>query len=132
MNHKPLVINQADCVWQTRDAHKTENGPAVRWKTLISSDITASDSLTMGYSEIMPGAKFSRHRHAQPEVYYILEGSGSVEIEGQSYPVQPGTAVFLPGNALHTLINTGAGPLRLVYTFPVDSFADVEYILEQR
>jgi oxalate decarboxylase/phosphoglucose isomerase-like protein (cupin superfamily) len=42
--------------------------------------------------------------------------------------VRTGDAVFIPGNAEHVAVNTGAEPLRLLYFFAADSFTDIEYI----
>jgi len=41
------------------------------------------------------------------KIYLLLEGTGSVTIEGETRPVGAGTSVFIPGNALHSLENTG-------------------------
>ncbi|MEM7344289.1 MAG: cupin domain-containing protein [Chloroflexota bacterium] len=132
MNKKPIVVNSAECPWQTResDYKMTEQG-AVRWKTLLSSDQTDSHSITMGFVEFPPGEKLVRHRHPQVETYYILEGIGEIEIEGEIYSLTPGVAVFIPGNAVHELTNTGEEFLRLVYSFPVDRFSEVGYKYER-
>jgi oxalate decarboxylase/phosphoglucose isomerase-like protein (cupin superfamily) len=50
-----------------------------------------------------------------------------VEIDGVRSAVRAGTAVFIPGNAWHSLANTGSEPLRLLYAFPADAMADVHY-----
>ena len=43
--------------------------------------------------------------HQQPldddELYFVLEGSGVLEIEGQPIPVEQGQAVFVPAGAVH-------------------------------
>jgi len=101
----------------------------VIWRTLLSADRTPTEALTLGVAEVPAGEEAPRtHRHAAAEAYYILEGAGVVEIEGREHPVEKGSAVFLPGNALHRLRNTGSAALRLVYVFPVDAFEDVEYV----
>ena len=51
-----------------------------------------------------------------------------VSIDGQEREVGAETAVFIPGNALHSLQNTADRPLRLVYVFPADSFDDITYV----
>jgi mannose-6-phosphate isomerase-like protein (cupin superfamily) len=107
-----------------------EGGPgSVRWRTLISADRTPTDSLTVGVAEIEPGESrlFRPHRHAQPEVYYILSGEGVVTISGTDHTVRPGNAVFIPGGAAHGARNTGSELLRLLYVFPSSSFAEIQY-----
>lgn len=128
MNSKPIVVNIAEYEWETQDDYPMTPHGVVRWKTLLGGERTASHSLTLGFAELSPGEKLVRHRHLQVETYYILEGSGQVEIEGAVYPLEAGAAVFIPGNAWHQLSNTGPDFLRLIYTFPVDKFSEVEYV----
>jgi mannose-6-phosphate isomerase-like protein (cupin superfamily) len=39
--------------------------------------------------------------HANDEVYVVLEGSGVLEVEGESVPVGEGDAAFVPAGADH-------------------------------
>jgi mannose-6-phosphate isomerase-like protein (cupin superfamily) len=72
-----------------------------------------------------------RHRHRQAEVYLVLEGTGSVGIGPEARPVEAGSAVFIPGNAFHSLANTGASELRFAYVFAADSFEEIEYVFDE-
>ena len=51
----------------------------------------------------------------------------TVELDGAFEEVGVGTAVFIPSNAIHTIMNTGTAVLRILYTFPTDEFGDVFY-----
>lgn len=127
---KPVIIHEHE-----RDFEQTINLPGgrTRWKTLLSADRTPTDAMTIGITEIEPGQanKFFLHQHAQPEVYYILAGHGVVQISGEEYVLQPGTLVFIPGDAPHGLRNTGDEVLRLLYIFAVDSLDEVVYKLPE-
>jgi quercetin dioxygenase-like cupin family protein len=103
----------------------------VRWKDLIGRERDASQSLSLGVAEIPPGAALARHRHAAPEIYYVLSGAGNVEVDGTDYPVAAGAAVFIPGGAQHAFRNTGASTITFVYVFPVDAFADLVYTFDE-
>ena len=83
----------------------------------------------MGIAEIPVGAPRPPrgHTHEQAEVYFFLSGSGLVIINDESTPVTTGDAVFIPGNIEHMAVNTSAEPLRLLYFFATDSFADIVY-----
>lgn len=81
-----------------------------------------------GHREDAPGEALRKHRHRQAEVYLVLEGTGSVEIGPEARPVAAGSAVFVPGDALHSLANTGASDLRFAYVFAADSFGEIEYV----
>ena len=123
---RPFIVHEEDCELEGSEAIAPGS---VRWRTLISGDRTPTDSLTAGIAELEPGdvRLFRPHKHAQAEVYYILSGEGVVTIAGIEHPVRPGTAVFIPGGAEHGARNTGTEPLRLLYVFPSDSFAEIEY-----
>jgi mannose-6-phosphate isomerase-like protein (cupin superfamily) len=100
----------------------------VSWHTLISAPQTPSTDLSAGIV-VCPArtGHLCRHRHTQAEIYYILQGSGNVVIDGNTCPVSKGSTVFIPGNSEHGIENTGHGLLKWFYVFPTGSFADVVY-----
>jgi mannose-6-phosphate isomerase-like protein (cupin superfamily) len=49
------------------------------------------------------------HRNGT-EIYYILEGEGSLELNGQDVPVRPGSAVLIQPGTFHR----GKGRMRLL------------------
>jgi mannose-6-phosphate isomerase-like protein (cupin superfamily) len=109
----------------------TADGGRLTWHTLLSGDRDPTRSMSVGVTDIPPSnGVLQRHRHEPDEVYFVVSGEGVVHIDGTDHPVRPGSAVFVPGNAWHTVTNPGPGPLRVFYVFPVDSFADVEYVYE--
>ena len=108
------------------------SGPSkgdVTWHTLISHPQTASSDLSAGIAVCPPATGSLReHRHAQSEIYYILDGTGRVSIDGKSYEVERGSVIFIPPDAEHGIVNTGdVEPLRWFYVFPTSSFGDVVY-----
>jgi mannose-6-phosphate isomerase-like protein (cupin superfamily) len=124
---RPVVVREADCALEQWD--DVSRG-TVRWRTLFSGDRTPTRALTCGVAELPPprtGEPSGLHSHEPAELYYILEGAGVLTIDGVDHPVSAGSAAFIPGNAVHGLRNTGTTPLRLLYTFAVDSFDQVEY-----
>lgn len=125
-HREPVVVHEADCPVESWD---DASRGTTRWKTLLSADRTDSSGMTLGIAEVEAGDGHSPplHRHAPPELYYVLTGQGVVHVDGTERAVRAGSAVFVPGNARHQLRNTGSGTLRLLYAFPVDSFDQVEY-----
>jgi mannose-6-phosphate isomerase-like protein (cupin superfamily) len=99
----------------------------IHWRTLFSQGLTESAGITCGVAELKPGDWLGLHRHAPPEIYYVLAGAGIVSLEGREIAVQAGSAVFIPGMAEHGIRQTGSEVLRLLYAFPVDSFDNVDY-----
>ncbi len=94
---------------------------------MISKGRTNSDGIVAGVFELDPGNTLLRHSHAEPEVYYILEGEGVLEIDDETHTATSETAVFIPGDAVHSIRNSGKGALKVFYTFPANSFEEIEY-----
>ena len=131
MNGGPVVVRAGDLEWGTwEEGGEIEERGLVYFKTLVSGDVTRSGDLTMGIARIPSGEALHRHRHRQPEIYLVLEGSGLVEIGSEARAVGAGTAVFIPGDEPHRCENTGASDLRFAYVFAADSFEEIEYIFD--
>ena len=130
MERGPIVSREVDQEWETWSEEETPQKGLVYWKTLISKGVTDSENLTLGVASLPPGGALREHRHTQEEVYLVLEGSGLVRVGGEELTVGAGSAVFIPGDALHSCENTGASDLRVAYVFPADSFEEVEYVFE--
>lgn len=99
----------------------------IRWKTLVSADRVPTEAIIMGILEVPPGAKMNTHRHVQPEVYFVYEGSGEVYIDEVIHPVNAGSVVFVCGNSLHGVRNRTGETLKLMWVFADHSFAEVKY-----
>ena len=85
---------------------------------------TALQSLAEATLE--PDEATTRHYHrASEEIYFVLKGSGSLEVDGETRTVRPGDAVLIPPGAWHTLENTGTSELRILcYCSPPYSHED--------
>ncbi len=130
MERGPIVSREGDQEWETWDEEEIPQKGLVYWKTLISKGVTDSENLTLGVASLPPGGALREHHHRQEEVYLVLEGSGLVWVGAEELAVEAGSAVFVPGDALHSCENTGASDLRVAYVFPADSFEEVEYVFE--
>ena len=130
MERGPIVSREVDQEWDSWSEEDIPQKGLVYWKTLISKGVTRSENLTLGIASLPPGGALNEHRHKQDEIYLVLEGSGLVRVGGEETSVGAGSAVFIPGDALHSCENTGASDLRVAYVFPADSFEDVEYVFE--
>ncbi len=125
------IVNPDDTAWESWSDPDIRARSAIRWKLLLTRDRTPSTGMTLGLLEIPPGARLLRHHHALPESYYILEGTGTLEIDGQISSVSPGATIYIAPNASHRLVNSGPVTLRLLFMFPADSFDEVVYQFEE-
>jgi mannose-6-phosphate isomerase-like protein (cupin superfamily) len=130
MERGPIVSREVDQEWETWSEEEIPQKGLVFWKTLISKGLTRSENLTLGIANLPPGGALREHRHTQEEVYLVLEGSGLVRVGDEELVIEAGSAVFVPGDALHSCENTGTSDLRVAYVFPADSFEEVEYVFE--
>ena len=112
---------------QDRDGWEDPVKGRIGWRTLFSGDRTQTEALTAGVAELQPGGWLGLHRHTPPEIYYVLEGTGIVTLDGVEHKVAAGAAVFIPGDCEHGIRNDATVPLRLLYAFALDSFSQVEY-----
>ena len=122
----PRIRRTEDCPIEKCE---TNQGEIVRWWTLISGDRTPSEGLTVGLAEISVDAVVPQqgHSHKENEVYYILEGQGTLHGPSEKTRVAKGDAIYIPGGTEHHITNTGKEPLRLLYIFDTNEFFDVEY-----
>ena len=129
MDEVPVVVGEDERAWEAMGGEEASD--SVLFKTLISGGLTKSEALTAGVAKIPPGAALSKHRHRQAEVYLVLAGEGSVRVGEGVRSVRAGSAVFVPGGAVHSCENTSVSELRLAYILAADSFEDVEYVFEE-
>jgi mannose-6-phosphate isomerase-like protein (cupin superfamily) len=78
MANEPIVVSESERSWETWPPEQLAERGAVWWKTFITADLTPSSTLTLGVARVPAGEELRLHRHAQPEVYLILEGTGVV------------------------------------------------------
>ncbi|MCC5900119.1 MAG: cupin domain-containing protein [Phormidium sp. BM_Day4_Bin.17] len=63
-----------------------------------------------------PGQVAPGHSHDNmSEVFFVESGSGTITIDGQAYPLEPGTCVAVDIGEVHEIANTGEGELVLTY-----------------
>lgn len=86
----------------------------VRDKKLIYPETGfEASTLCLGVVEIDPGCHSPLHRHNCEELYYVIEGEGQVEQEGEFFPIGKGDAVLNHTNIAHRVHNTGTETIRL-------------------
>jgi|GEM_PF-763023 len=64
----------------------------------------------LGLLRMDAGGKVPKHRDATEEYIYVIEGEGTITIDGKDSKVAPGTTIFMPANAEVSFAG-GAKPL---------------------
>ncbi len=90
----------------------TADGSTIR--VLLDRDAGGARSQSLAEASLEPGQATQRHYHAvSEEIYYVLEGDGELEVDGERAHVGPGDSALLPPGAWHQ-IRAGAEPLRFL------------------
>lgn len=88
---------------------------------------TARQSLAE--ASLAPGQSTRRHHHAaSEEIYLIVEGSGRLEIDGETRDVGPGDAILIPPGAWHELTAGNDGARLLCCCVPAYSDDDTFFV----
>jgi mannose-6-phosphate isomerase-like protein (cupin superfamily) len=88
---------------------------------------TGCPSVTQFIGFVPPG-RAPDHFHKYDEVIYILEGEGTLFVDGEDAPLGPGACVHLPARLVHCLANTGDDEMHLLGVFrPSGSPAEAYY-----
>ena len=95
------------------EAFTTADGSTIR--ELLGLPTAPVRNQSLAEAALEPGQATERHYHAETEeIYFVLAGSGEMELEGERAPVAPGDAVPIPPRAWHQIRNTGQEPLRFL------------------
>ena len=66
--------------------------------------VHASPGLEIGVYVLWAPEPDHQQPHADDEVYVVLDGWGTLDVEGTRYPLEPGRAVFVPAGARHEFV----------------------------
>ena len=86
----------------------TKDGSTIR-------ELHHTQAQSLAEATLEPDQATTRHYHrATEEIYFVLKGSGTLEIDGDTRKVRPGDAILIPAGAWHTLENDGTSELRIL------------------
>jgi mannose-6-phosphate isomerase-like protein (cupin superfamily) len=75
-----------------------------------------SESICLGFTFIAPETLYPEHYHPATELYYILSGTASWNLDGITRKQSPGSYILHPSNAVHAM-QTHHDPLLALYTW---------------
>ena len=84
----------------------TKDGSTIR-------ELHHTEAQSLAEARLEPGQATERHYHARTEeIYFLLEGAGEMELDGEHRRVVPGDAILIPPGTWHRI--TAIGTLRFV------------------
>jgi mannose-6-phosphate isomerase-like protein (cupin superfamily) len=91
----------------------TKDGSTIR--ELLGLETAPVRSQSLAEATLAPGSATQRHYHADSEeLYYVLEGQGEMEVDGERSRVGPGDAVLIPAGSWHQIVAHDGGELRFL------------------
>jgi mannose-6-phosphate isomerase-like protein (cupin superfamily) len=84
----------------------TKDGSEIRELLAYRNSCIRNQSLAE--ARLKPGGSTTPHRHLKTEeIYYILEGLGSMQVGDEIQAVGPGDAIAIPPGSIHQITNRG-------------------------
>jgi mannose-6-phosphate isomerase-like protein (cupin superfamily) len=104
-----MVVNQL-----TEQApFTTADGSTIR--SILDSTNAPVVQQSLAEASLMPGRSTERHYHQiSEEIYFVLEGRGTMEINGETREVGPGDAVLIPAGEWHQIRSSDDAEIRFL------------------
>ena len=117
-----IALVGAAAVGATMDRLAFAQQPGIKRTILLRTDEPGSQTheAVMGVAEIAPGAMAGKHRHPGVEIGYVLEGSVTLEHEGEPTRVLKAGDSFKNVPGVHNAKNTGTTPVKILAVYLVE------------
>lgn len=99
-----------------KDEPGTHNGGG---NTTGYSFFSRADGLKMTFRKrvLHPGSAIGYHLQKEDEIYYIISGTGEMQMNGKTFPVKTGDAVLTRPGSSHGLKQTGNDDLVIIINY---------------
>jgi mannose-6-phosphate isomerase-like protein (cupin superfamily) len=99
--------------YERAEPFTTADGSTIR--ELLGIPTASVRNQSLAEATLAPGQETERHYHrSSEELYYLLEGSGEIEIDGERARVTVGDAILIPPGAWHQIRAGDAGHVRFL------------------
>ncbi len=101
---KPLRVRESEAA----SGELPVPGGRSMFRILLDEESVGARRFALLINEFDPGLTSTPHKHdAEEHAFYIISGTGIVDIEGEKISVAPGDAVFVPPGKTHQISSTG-------------------------
>jgi len=88
--------------YHQQEPFTTKDGSTIRSLLDLSNAPVKNQSLAE--ATLPPGGETERHYHrVSEELYYLIDGKGTMEIDGEVREVGPGDAILIPAGTWHQI-----------------------------
>ncbi len=112
---KPNLLRVDDVAWEPHPRFKT-----LQIKVLEAKATNPQASVLLVRVDV--GGVIPEHTHTiEIETAYVLEGQGTLTVDGENYPFEAGIHASIPIGALHSVHNIGPAPMLIyaIHTPPI-------------
>src|SRR6185503_13626525 len=95
------------------------------WRDLLISRQDAGGVAAWAHAVDIDGAKLHYHKRST-ELYYVLDGEGSISLDGVDHPIHKGSMVHIPPGVIH-----GARGRMRVLVIGIPDIAEADYFEAQ-
>lgn len=97
----------------TQAPFTTKDGSTIR--SILDRTNAPVQLQSLAEATLPPGGATERHYHKiSEELYFLLDGTGRMEMDGTIRDVMAGDAILIPPGAWHQITATSAEPLRFL------------------
>lgn len=122
MNDEPQLTRLSGPILIRHEGHTLRERSACGWRDrLISGEDVALSPAAWAHAVDIDGAKLHFHKRST-ELYYVLEGNGTVVLDGVEHSVSKGSLVHIPPGVVH-----GASGRMRVLVVGIPDIADDDY-----
>ena len=101
---KPLRVRESEAL----SGELPVPGGRSMFRILLDEETVGARQFALLINEFDPGLTSTAHKHdAEEHAFYIISGTGIIDIEGEKIPVESGDAVFVPPGKMHQITSTG-------------------------
>ena len=94
-------------------AFTTKDGSEIR--ELLAHRNSCIVNQSLAEARLSPGRTTTPHFHPKTEeIYYILEGTGTMRVADETQDVGPGDAIAIPPGITHQITNSGTTELKFL------------------
>lgn len=111
---QPYVLEHEKDI--AKDEAGTHNGGG---NTTGYSFFSKADGLKMIFRKrvLHPGSAIGYHLQKEDEIYYIISGTGEMQMNGKTFPVKAGDAILTRPGSSHGLKQTGNEDLVIIINY---------------